>query len=149
MASIESESHKEVYLARDLRSRLQINLFWNLIAVIFNQGGTFLIQIIIARIMGRASYGEYAMIYVTLFSLATISQLATGYTVTRYLAEYHSLDKVRAGRIMGLCSAICTATGCLAVLALLGGAPWLAASALKAPHLASSLMIGAGYLFFW
>ena len=120
----------------------------NLVAVAFNQGSTLIVNIIVARILMKQSFGEYAMVQSTLLTVATLSQLATGYTALKYVAEYRSKDPERAGRIMGLCALVSALMAGVGAFLLISMAPWLAGTMLKAPHLGSALMIGAGFIFF-
>lgn len=131
-----------------LRDRLIKGTALNLIAVAFNQGSTLIVNIIVARILMKQSFGEYAMVLSTLLMVATLSQLATGYTAAKYIAEFRSSDPERAGRIMGLCSLVSTVMAGVGAFLLIAIAPWLADAMLKAPHLAFALMIGSGFLFF-
>src|SRR3990170_1825677 len=89
-----------------IRDRLIKGTVLNLIAVAFNQGSSLIVNIIVARILMMQSFGEYAMVQSTLLTLAVISQLATGYTASKYLAEYRTSDPKKAGRIMGLCAVV-------------------------------------------
>lgn len=120
----------------------------NLIAVAFNQGSTLIVNIIVARILMKQIFGEYAMVQSTLLTVAALSQLATGYTASKYIAEYRSSDPERAGRIMGLCAIVSAVMAGVGTVLLIAAAPWLAGTMLKAPHLAFALMIGSGFLFF-
>jgi O-antigen/teichoic acid export membrane protein len=131
-----------------LRDRLIKGTTLNLIAVAFNQGSTLIVNIIVARILMKEVFGEYAMVQSTLLMAATLSQLATGYTAAKYVAEYRSSDPQRAGRIMGLCALISILMAGVGMILLIGIAPWLAGVMLKSPHLAVALMIGSGFLFF-
>ena len=120
----------------------------NFIAVAFNQGSTLIVNIIVARILLKQIFGEYAMVQSTLLTVVTLSQLAIGYTASKYIAEYRSSDTERAGRIMGLCVLVSTMMAGVGALLLISLAPCLASNMLKAPHLASALMIGSGFVFF-
>ena len=131
-----------------LRDRLIKGTVLNLIAVAFNQGSTLIVNIIVARILLKQSFGEYAMVQSTLLTVAALSQLATGYTASKYIAEYRSSDPEGAGRIMGLCALVSALMAGVGVILLIAIAPWLADAVLKAPHLAFALMIGSGFLFF-
>lgn len=131
-----------------IRDRLIKGATLNLIAVAFNQGSTLIINIIVARILLKQTFGEYAMVQSTLLTMATLSQLSTGYTASKYIAEYRSSDSQRVGRIIGLCALVSAIMAGVGALLLIGLAPWLTSNMLKAPHLASALMIGVGYLFF-
>jgi O-antigen/teichoic acid export membrane protein len=120
----------------------------NLIAVAFNQGSTLIINIVVARVLLKQGFGEYAMVQSTLVTAATLTQLAIGYTASKYIAEYRTSDRERSGRIMGLCSIVSLLMASAGTVVLLFIAPWLASTALQAPHLSYALMIGSGYLFF-
>lgn len=128
--------------------RLYKGSAWNLLATVFNQGSTFAVNIIVARILMREGFGEYAMVQTTLLTMASLAQLSTGYTASKYIAEYRSTDPERVGRIMGLCTIVSTIMAGLMALILTVIAPWVAGSILKAPHLAFSLIMGSGFLFF-
>lgn len=131
-----------------LRDRLIKGTGFNLIAVAFNQGSTLIANIIVARILMKQGFGEYAMVQSTLLTVAVLSQLAIGYTAAKYIAEYRSSDPERAGRIMGLCALISAVMAGVGAFLLIAIAPWLAGAMLKAPHLTAALMIGSGFLFF-
>jgi len=131
-----------------LRDRLIKGTTLNLIAVVFNQGSTLIANIIVARILMKQGFGEYAMVQTTLLTMAVLSQFATGYTALKYIAEYRSSEPERAGRIMGLCAIVSTVMAGVGAFLLIVMAPWLAATMLKAPHLKFALMIGSGFLFF-
>lgn len=88
------------------------------------------------------------MIQNTLFTLAGIAQLATGFAATKYVAEYRVTEKDKAGRILGLFSSITGVMGVVATLLLVACAPWLARFALNAPNLSSALLIASGSVLF-
>jgi len=131
-----------------LRDRLIKGTALNFIAVAFNQGSTLIVNILVARILLKQSFGEYAMVQSTLLTMATLSQLATGYTASKYIAEYRTSDPERTGRIMGLCAMVSAVMAGVGAFLLIAFSPWLAGTMLKAPHLAVALMIGSGFLFF-
>jgi O-antigen/teichoic acid export membrane protein len=134
--------------ASGLATRLRTGLTWNLIAAVFTQGATFAVNIAIANLLGRQIFGEYAMIQSTVLTLATVAQLATGYTATKYVAEFRVRDPERAGSILGLCSIVSAAAAGVAALALAAAAPWLAAAVLHAPHLTAGLGLASVVVFF-
>lgn len=128
--------------------RLSRGAIWNLIATIFNQGSVFIGNIAVARIIGKYAFGEYSIVVSTLITLAVLAQLSMGYTATKYIAEFRSIDKEKTGRVAGLCSIISLTIACLASLLMILAASPLASQVLKAPHLSTALIIGAGYVFF-
>lgn len=129
-------------------ARLRTGIAWNFVAVFFNQGSTLAINILVARFLGRETFGEYAMIYSTLVVISTIAQLSTGYTATKYVAEFRTVDKEKAGRLLTLCFLVSTVSAAIGASALLWASPWLAGVALRAPHLALGLKLGSAFLLF-
>jgi O-antigen/teichoic acid export membrane protein len=128
-------------------SRFQLAVFLNLIGAVFNQGSTFLFSIIAANLMGREMFGKYGIVASTLVMLSQISQLACGYTMTKYVAEFRSLDKKKTGRVVGTLFTIVSFVGLVTAFGLFLSAPWLASSVLRAPELALGLKIGSGVVF--
>jgi O-antigen/teichoic acid export membrane protein len=126
-----------------LRSRLRDGVAWSLACTVFTQGSTFAVGIVIANLLGRKSFGEYAMIQSTLLTLANCASLGTGATVTKYVAQFRSTSAARTANVLELCARVAAVTACGGALMLLVGAPWLAAESLKAPHLAGALAIAA------
>ena len=135
-------------LASGVATRFRSGITWNLMAAVFTQGATFAVNIAIANILGRQVLGEYAMVQNTVLTFAAVAQLATGYTATKYVAEFRSRDPEKAGRILGLCSIVATVAAGVAAVALLAGASWLAAVVLRAPHLTAGFGITALVVFF-
>jgi O-antigen/teichoic acid export membrane protein len=131
-----------------VRDRLLRGTALNLVATIFNQGSTFIVNIFLARILAQQGFGEYAMVQSTLLTISILSQVAIGNTVLKYTAELRHRDPQRAGRIMGLCGSVSIIMAGIGTLLLLVLAPWLANHVLKAENLITPLMMGSGYLFF-
>lgn len=132
-----------------LRARFARGVRWNLVASVAGQGSTYLLTIFLARILTRHAFGEYAIIQNTLLTASMLAQLGTGVTATKYVAEFRLSDKQRAGRILGLCLIVSTATSILLSLGLIAAAHPISTHLLAEPGLAPSLMIGAGILIFF
>jgi O-antigen/teichoic acid export membrane protein len=125
-----------------LRARFRTGIAWSLVATAASQGSTFASGVIVANLLGRQVFGEYAMVRSTLLALAALAPLATGYTATKYVAEFRSTDRERAGRVLGLCQVVSASAAVLIALVLLAVAPWLA-EILGAPHLTPALAIAS------
>lgn len=132
----------------NLRTRLAQGVAWNLIGVVFNQGSTFLVSILLAHVLGLKTFGEYAMVQATVAAAALLAQVATGYTATKYVAEFRSADSGRAGRVLALLGLTAVGTATLTAAILLSGSGWLARDLLRQPVLAPALAVGAGGVFF-
>jgi O-antigen/teichoic acid export membrane protein len=131
-----------------LRARFRHGVLWNVAGAILNNGANFLTNIAIANLLGREIFGQYGMIQSTLTTFVGIAQAAGGITATKYVAEFRSRDKLKAGRVLGLCAVTTMATGLVATLLILLCAPWLAGSTLKASFLARPLQVAAAVVFF-
>ena len=138
----------DLLLPLDLRNRLRAGLTWSLVAALFSQGAAFCVSLTLANALGREPFGRFTMIQSTLATLAAICQLANGLTATKFLAEHRSVDKKRAGEILGLTSAASLVSGTLAAAALLCLAPWLAGHVLGSSDLVGPLMLSSVSVFF-
>lgn len=133
---------------KSLVRRLTDGIAWSLVAQVSAQGATFLSNIFVANLVGRTTYGQYATVVGTLLSISSLAQLATGYTSVKYLAELRTVDPVRAGRVVGVCSLVSSVSAIIATIAVLACSPWLASSVFRAPTLAIPLAIGSLFLGF-
>lgn len=121
---------------------------WNVLAMLFLQGSTFVVNIILANILGKEQFGEFGMVQSTLLTLASIAQLATGVTATKYVAEYRDTDPSRAVRILGLCSDVTFFFGFIGTIILLFGAGWLSEGFFEASHLKTVIIFGSAFVLF-
>src|SRR2546421_3944717 len=147
-SSVSEQPKSDGKLSHSLKRRFHVGIIWNLLATVFNQGSTFLTNIAIANLLGRQRFGEYAIVLSTTQAVSSFAGLGMGYTATKYLAEFRSSNKERAGEILGFCSSVAVKTGGLAALAFLVFAPIIATNVLHAPHLTNVLRLGAGVIFF-
>ena len=130
-----------------LRVRLAHGVAWNLIGAVFNQGSTFAANVVLANTLTVLVFGEYAMVQSTVAVLSVLGQLATGYTATKYVAEFRSVNPLRAGHLLGLLGVVSGCMGLVVSFGLFFCAQWLSAL-LEQPGLADALRIAAVALFF-
>jgi O-antigen/teichoic acid export membrane protein len=131
-----------------LRSRVARGVVWNFIGTAALQGSTFIINIAVANLLGRRVFGEYAIVQSTVALFVSVVQWATGYTTTKYLAEFRSVDPPRAGRLLGMLAILSGVLGGGLALLLLAGAKTLASNILVNPQLSTPLMIASAAVFF-
>ena len=132
----------------ELRKRLLRGSAGNLAAVVMNQGSTFLISITVARILGKDAFGQFAMVQTTLVGMAGIFQLALGFSITKYLAEFRCSNRAKAERILGLCELGIYTAAFVAALILLTGGSWAASNFLHHSELGLPLRVGSAYVVF-
>jgi O-antigen/teichoic acid export membrane protein len=144
---VESDLSRQPADQRLLR-RLSRGIARNFVSAAFNQGSTFALNIVVAHALGRLQFGEFMIVQTTLTTVSSLGQFATGYTATKYVAEFRIQEPARASNILSLCAAASSISGSVVMLGLLVGAPYLAGHAFEAPALAPSLMIAAAAAFF-
>jgi O-antigen/teichoic acid export membrane protein len=144
----EGETHREPAQRPSVLTRLHTGVLFNLAGGIFAQGSTFALNLVSANLLGRFAFGEFTVVQGTLSTVGALAQVATGYTATKYVAEFRETDPERAGRILQLCGLVSTGTAVVAALALALGASWIAVRAYDTPELTLWLRLAApGVLF--
>lgn len=134
--------------ANSLRRRFARGAFWSVAATFMGQGLCLVASFVVARILGKAEFGELEMIQSTIGMFGVFAGLGLGVTATKHVAEFRSSESVRAGRVIGMVSIVASVSGGLASLVVLLAAPYLAEHVIDAPHLTLGIRIGAGLLFF-
>jgi O-antigen/teichoic acid export membrane protein len=126
-----------------LRARFASGIMWSLLGALGAQGSVLVASIVIARVLGRAEFGEFGMVQSTVMMLGVFADFGQGLTATKYVAELRDGDRGRLGRILSLSDITAFVTGGGLALSLYLSAPWIASSVLAAPHLADELQIAA------
>lgn len=134
--------------SRSLRERFESGAKWNLASAILSHAANFLTNVLIARLLGRETFGKFGIVQSTMFTSAGIALVATGITATQYVAQHRLTNKAKVGRVLGLCSTVTLVTGLIATLMIWFSAPWLADRALQSPQLTGDLRIAAAFIFF-
>jgi O-antigen/teichoic acid export membrane protein len=132
--------------ASPLGYRLARGAFWSLTGALIARGLGLLSSIMVARILGKESYGELGIIQSTLGLFGTFAGFGLGMTATKFIAQLRTIDPAKAGRIRALSSAFAWASSGVTTVLLLLMAPWLAEHTLAAPQLAGLLQIGSLFL---
>ena len=127
---------------------MQAGVALNMVAAAFNQGSTLLVNLVIANVLGRETFGQYTMVLATIATLGALSQMSMGYTATKHVAEFRSIDPARTSRILGLCGCVSAVMALAAALVLAGGGDWVASRVLEAPDLGFELRVAGGAVFF-
>ncbi len=128
--------------------RLLRGAFWSLMAAFIGQGLTMLANVVAARILGREEFGELNMVQSTVVMFGVFSGWALGLTATRYVADFKSNEKDRAGRIIALTSLIAWISSAIWTVLLFFLAEFIASDVINAPHLALHLKVGCLLLLF-
>jgi O-antigen/teichoic acid export membrane protein len=130
------------------RHRLAGGLSWSLLAAVSLQGSVLLSSVIVARILGLASFGAYAVLVTTVMTVAAIAQGGSGLVATKFVGEHLASDPRRVARVLRMCRDFTLATGSLASLVLMVVAEPLSRELLQRPELESSARLAALAVFF-
>ncbi|MGO9109688.1 MAG: oligosaccharide flippase family protein [Thermoguttaceae bacterium] len=133
--------------ASDVGYRLAKGSFWSVLGTVVSSGLALLASILIARLMGRATYGELGIIRTTMAMFGGFAGLSLGLTATKHVAEFRLTDPLRAGRVIALSGVVAFGSAALVAIACFVLAPWLAADTLATPQLTGLLRIGCLILF--
>jgi O-antigen/teichoic acid export membrane protein len=132
----------------DIGSRMAKGTFWSLTGSLISRGLMLLASIIVARILGKTTYGELGMIRSTVTMFTVFAGFGLGLTATKYIAEFRETNKVKTGKIIGLSTIFAGITGSIIAIIILLTAPAIASKTINAPHLVNELRLGAIMLFF-
>jgi O-antigen/teichoic acid export membrane protein len=127
--------------------RLAHGTFWSLLGTVASRAASVIATIIIARMLGVADFGAYGMVQSTLEMFGMLAGFSLGATSSKYLAEYKSKDKEKAGRIISLTNSFTVISSGIIGLVIYLSSSWIADETLKRVDLAPLLSLGAIYLF--
>jgi len=128
--------------------RLAKGTFWSFVGTLIVRVLSMLSSIIVARMLGKAGFGQFGIVQVTLGMFGTLAGLGLGLTATKYVSEFRTTNRVKAGRIIALSEMVSLLSGLVMAGVLFAFAPWIAARTLADPHLAGALKLGSVFLLF-
>lgn len=84
----------------DLQLRYMNGAFWSVMAAFVSSGLNLLAMIVLARILGKDSYGQLAVIQSTLAMAGVLAGIGLSTTATRYVAELRHVSPARLGNLL-------------------------------------------------
>lgn len=133
---------------KSLATRFASGAYWSLLGAVVSRGVTLIATVLAARTLGAAGFGEIGMVQNTQGLFGALAGAALGLAATKFVAEYRSIDPMKASRCILLTLLVSLIAGLLGALALLLFVRPLAASVLEAPHLVTELQLGTGLILF-
>ncbi|MHC1729244.1 MAG: oligosaccharide flippase family protein [Syntrophobacteraceae bacterium] len=130
-----------------LGKRLALGAFWTLVGTVLSRGLNMVSMIVVARTLGEEQFGQLGIVQSSVLMFQTLAGFGLGWAATKYVAQFHRCNPVRAGRIIALCNFAGVVTGGAFALLFYLLAPWLSTHALDAPQLARPLQICSLMLF--
>lgn len=123
--------------------RLASGALWSLAGEAIARALSFATAIAVARLLGAAEFGAFALVQSTLFMLVTFATFGMGHTASRNVAAHRTQDPIHAERISGLALYFATAAGAVFALTQIAMAPTVASSIFNAPELSGPLRMMA------
>jgi len=127
--------------------RIASGAFWSVLGNGVGKGLTFLSMVLVARILGPKTFGEFGLVRSTAMTFAVLSSSGMGWTATKYIAELLPSDKERVGRIIGMNYIFTGVSSLLVAVVFWFAAPWVCNSVLQSSHLSGMMRLGAVLLF--
>jgi O-antigen/teichoic acid export membrane protein len=112
---------------------------WTIVGTAVMQACAMAASILAARVLGRATFGEFGILRSTITTFGVLAGSSVGITATKLVAEFRTVDRVRAGRIIStLINLALMVSGAVTLFCMVVAGP-LAKSVLRAPHLVTGL----------
>ena len=127
--------------------RLASGVAYNFIAAAAAQGSTLVANVLLSRHFGRAWFGQYSVVQVTLATIASVSLLSMSSVTNKFVAEYRTKDPTLASRAYSFCSRISNVMGLAGLLITALLSQEIAAVFLKDRTLAVPLLLGSVFVF--
>jgi O-antigen/teichoic acid export membrane protein len=132
----------------DIAIRLTTGAFWTFLGNIAGKGFILIAFILVAKIIGKESYGELGMIRSTIIMFSMFAGHGIGLTASRYIALHRNTDIQKTHEIYCLSKYVSLTMGLLIAILLCVFAPLIAIHSFHAPYLTGAIRIGAITLFF-
>lgn len=129
--------------ASPLAARLVNGTLWSFAGTLLSRVLALAAAVLVARMLGKASYGELGIIQSTIGMVGAIAGFGMGTTAAKFVAEFRRTDPVKAGKIIALSSFVSWSTGITLGATLFLLAPWLTRSALAAPALSPYIQLSS------
>ena len=120
---------------------------WNTIASILSRSLNLISIILVARILGKSGFGEFALIQSTLATFYIIISSTLTVTTTKHLAEHKNHNKSKANRSLALCLGSAITFGGLASFLTGFYSDWICSTIFETPEIANSVKLASILIF--
>ena len=124
-----------------LLARFIDGAYWNIIGAIFPQALTLAAAIIVARILGKASFGAAGVLQSTILAAVSIAAIGLEHTISKHVAQLRDSNRPRLARILGTASLLTLLSSILIAMLAFTSSSFLASRLLDAPSLATDLRL--------
>ena len=134
---------REALQQSPLAHRLASGAIWSLVGAVASRILTLASSVVIVRLLGKETMGEFGAVQSTLAMLGTFAGLGLGLTATKYTAELRTRDPAKVGRVLGVIILIAFVSGLAMTLGGWASSEWLANRVLERQSLAPYLRFSA------
>jgi O-antigen/teichoic acid export membrane protein len=127
--------------------RIVSGTFWSVVGNGFGKLFTFIAMVLVARILGKETFGDFGLVQSTAVTFVTFSGFGLGVTATKYIAELVHTDKLRTGRIIGLNYLFTFFSSAIVAIIFYFSVPWICEANIGAVHLINEIRWVALLLF--
>ena len=118
-------------------------MLWSVTGTGASRATALLASIVVARLLDKTRFGEFGIIQSTVGLFGVLAGMGLGTTASKYVAEFRSADRERAGRVVALSTLSSWMAGALMASALLVFSSLIATKALNAPWLHAQIKISS------
>ncbi len=129
--------------ASPLAQRLAVGAAWSMGGVMAERALALVGSVAIVRLLGRDSFGQYAILQSTLTMVGVFAGAGLGVTATKYSAELKETDPERLGRILTLAGRLALASSVVIAGAVSAGSRLITARILNIPQDAGLLAMSS------
>jgi O-antigen/teichoic acid export membrane protein len=133
---------------RSVHARFAFGALWSVFGAVASRGLTLAGFVLASRALGAAGFGEVGMVQSTQGLFGVLAGGGLGLAATKYVAEYRTADRSRAGRCFALALLVAVVSGGAGAAVLFAFAGPMAENVLGAPHLGAELRVATGLLLF-
>ncbi len=131
-----------------LANRYLSGAYWSVVAAVVSNILTLLSMMLVARFLGKNSYGQFVVIQSTLGMFGVFAGFGIGAAAIRYVAEFRHKNLTRLSNILGLAESTVFIISIIATIVLIIVSDVVSSKVLNTPSLSFPLAISAFSVFF-